>query len=320
MTPPLHHTPPDGGEAFYLRTADGVQLRAAMWTGQGARRGVVVLCHGRSEFIEKYYEVIERLLSLGFDVLTFDWRGQGLSDRLLTQRLHGHVDTFASYERDLDAAFAALDDRRPGAPVLLIGHSMGGCALVRHASLRKRKHAGMILTAPMLGLLLPSVAAPALRAISWSLAHWEIGKRRVNPGDVRTAADWPYEGNVLTSNRAEFDRYVDLVRLYPDLALGGVTWTWLDAALRETRALADLPRNSIDIPALVFMAGEEELVSNDAIEAFAENNDAVRLVPLEGSRHEPFIEVDAVRQILWREIEAFADKHIPAPPADTPAT
>ncbi len=62
--------------------SDGAQLRAAFWRPEGVPRGTVALVQGRAEFIEKYYEVVGELLERGFVVASFDWRGQGLSQRL----------------------------------------------------------------------------------------------------------------------------------------------------------------------------------------------------------------------------------------------
>ena len=39
--------------------------------------GVCVLLNGQTEFIEKYFEVIDELRGRGFAVATMDWRGQG---------------------------------------------------------------------------------------------------------------------------------------------------------------------------------------------------------------------------------------------------
>ena len=40
-------------------------------------KGSVIILHGRTECIEKYFETITDLRERGFGVLTFDWRGQG---------------------------------------------------------------------------------------------------------------------------------------------------------------------------------------------------------------------------------------------------
>ena len=295
-------------------------LRAAFWrvagpegsekSGQGGR-GTVLLATGRSEFIEKYYPAIAGFLGLGFDVAAFDWRGQGLSDRLIEDRLPGYVDSFDSYQRDLDTLLAEIARRGWGRRVVLVGHSMGGCAVIRRLASPERDFHAAILTAPMLGLQFPTLAVPALRAVSWSLSHWELGKWRISMRKVKTAADWPFEGNVLTHNRDEFERYAALVRNHPSLALGGVTWGWLSAAFREMRVLRALPEGVVKDPVLLFSAGDDRLVSNAAIDDFLARNSRVEHVRLADSRHEPFVELEPVRAVLWNEIACFLDRIAP---------
>src|SRR5690349_12792018 len=94
---------PEGAVVETVKTVDGVTLRAAVWRPRGRLKGTVCLVHGRAEAIEKYYEVIGELLGRGFAVATFDWRGQGGSDRRLANPRKGHVDDFSEFERDLEA-------------------------------------------------------------------------------------------------------------------------------------------------------------------------------------------------------------------------
>lgn len=296
----------------WLKAADEVTLRAAFWRAEGAGRGTVLLATGRSEFIEKYYPVIARFRALGFHVAAFDWRGQGLSDRLIEDRLPGYIDSFESYQRDLDTMLAEIGRRGAGGRIVLVGHSMGGCAILRRLAAPGRDFDAAILTAPMLGLRFPTLAAPALRAVSWSLSHWQVGKWRISPRRVRTAADWPFENNVLTGNRAEFERYAALVRNHPVLALGGVTWSWLAAAFREMRDLRALPPGAVDRPTLLFSAQDDRLVSNDAIDELLARHPRIEHVRLENSRHEPFVETEPVRAVLWEEIGRFLDRVSPA--------
>ena len=83
---------------------------------------------GRAEFIEKYFEVIGELLSRGFVVATFDWRGQGLSDRLLGNRARGHVRRSTDYRLDLDAFVSQLLAPDCPKPWFALAHSMGAAA------------------------------------------------------------------------------------------------------------------------------------------------------------------------------------------------
>ena len=52
----------------------------------------------------------------GFDVVSFDWRGQGGSERLLRNPKKGHVRRFSDYHLDLDAAFAEMEARSSPKP------------------------------------------------------------------------------------------------------------------------------------------------------------------------------------------------------------
>src|SRR6476469_212144 len=93
---------PDQVVTGALKTADGVTLRFARWAPPPGRRGTVVLLQGRAEFIEKYFETVRDLRARGFAVAAFDWRGQGLSDRVLSDRRKGYVRNFNEYQIDLE--------------------------------------------------------------------------------------------------------------------------------------------------------------------------------------------------------------------------
>ena len=96
------HVSPESGVAMAVRAARGIAVRAAHWVPPAAR-GTVLVCTGRSEFIEKYFDVVRDLLGRGFAVVAFDWRGQGLSTRALRNRRKGHVGDFSEYHADLQA-------------------------------------------------------------------------------------------------------------------------------------------------------------------------------------------------------------------------
>src|SRR3954470_21286253 len=126
---PLIETPdakaPAGGEASWYAGAGGAELRAAIFNPTGRARGTIVLSGGRTEPIEKYYEVIGELLERGFVVLAHDWRGQGLSHRELADPLKGHARGYKAFIDDFRALLGAYDARLPK-PWITLGHSMGG--------------------------------------------------------------------------------------------------------------------------------------------------------------------------------------------------
>src|ERR1700761_4707764 len=92
---------PDNVVAGCVKPPDGVNLRYALWAPPAGRKGTVCIFPGRSEFIEKYFETVRDLRDRGFAVAVLDWRGQGLSDRPLTDAAKGHVRRFSDYDIDL---------------------------------------------------------------------------------------------------------------------------------------------------------------------------------------------------------------------------
>ena len=106
---------PDNYVAGTLKTPDGVNLRYARWLPPAGRRGTVCILQGRSEWIEKYFETVRDLRARGFAVAALDWRGQGLSDRALSDRRKGYVRNFSEYDTDLETFMReiVLPDCRP---------------------------------------------------------------------------------------------------------------------------------------------------------------------------------------------------------------
>ena len=149
---PIWPMAPPGGRAVWLHAADGVRLRAGVWAG-GAK-GTVILLPGRTEYIEKYGRAAGDLVARGWSIVTVDWRGQGLADRLRCLiRCWAMWAMFADYQRDLDAVLAlARADGLPE-PLMLMGHSMGGCIGLR-ALYRDLGFRAAAFSAPMWGILM----------------------------------------------------------------------------------------------------------------------------------------------------------------------
>src|SRR5690349_18388331 len=143
---------PEGAVTGTLKTKDGVNLRFARWHPPPGRKGTVVLFQGRAEFIEKYFETVRELRSRGFAVAMVDWRGQGLSDRALSDPRKGYVGDFSEYELDMDALMneVVLPDCPP--PHFAVAHSMGGAVALNLAYRGVRWFDRIVLSAPMIEL------------------------------------------------------------------------------------------------------------------------------------------------------------------------
>lgn len=296
---PLHDAPPEA-RALWIRAADGVRLRVGV-LGQGAR-GTIVLFPGRTEMIEKYLGVAPALMAAGHGLAVIDWRGQGLSDRATPDPELGHVGDFAEFQQDVAAYLAALRALEMPEPWYLLAHSMGGCIGLRAILRGFRPHAAAF-SAPMWGLAM----TPVNRLMGWTLssAARVLGRgTRPVPGlaEEATLDRMAFDTNALTTDRATFDAMQAQVRAHPALALGPPSLGWLNAALREMRALSRL--HSPDLPALIAVGNLEKIVSPEAIAARAARWPGARLLRYPGAEHELMMERAAVRDDFIAQVHA----------------
>jgi len=296
---------PAGGVAATIRAADGMMIRVARWHPRGETRGTVLVCPGRAEFIEKYFETVGDLLARGLSVVVFDWRGQGLSGRELPNRWKGHIDDFSFYERDLDALNTQVLEPFCPRPWFALAHSMGGAILIAQSRAGRSPFARIVTTAPMIDidrLRFPRLA----RALAETLDAVGLGGAFIPGGGARAAISRPFERNVLTSDFGRYQRFVNLWTVAPELAIGDPTIGWINAAFRLMGEFADgeYPRRVLT-PILVFAAGEDRIVDSRSVERFAQRLKVGAVIALPGARHEILMERDAIRSQFWAAFDAF---------------
>ena len=265
----------------------------------------MVIHPGRTEPLEKYGEVIADWQARGFTVLIHDWRGQGLSDRLLLDPLKGHARGWRSFVADLAFILTAFDARLPR-PWFALGHSMGGGLLALSLVQGEARYAGAVLCAPMLAVRTGSRSKALVQAAAWAMTA--VGRG----GDLPLPANDPlnerFEATVLTHDRARFERTTALYRAEPQLRLGGPTWSWLAFAFAlGAQALRPGGPEGVGTPLLTLLAGDDRLVRNAPAQAFCRRAPNARCRTFDGAYHELLMEADPVRTEVWAEIDGFVD-------------
>ena len=305
----LTHTPdnpsPPGGFVASIRAADGLALRVARWHPPGFSLGTVVICTGRAEFVEKYFEVASELLARRLTVVIFDWRGQGLSARELDNSRKGHIDDFSLYERDLEAiALQVLEPFCPK-PWFAIGHSMGGAVLIQQARGGKSPFERIVVTAPLIGI--HGLRFPdATRLLAEVLDIVGLGGAFIPGGGETAVVTKPYRNNLLTSDPERYARNAHILAAASHLGIGDPTIGWVNAAFRLMEQFGDpeYPRRTLT-PILVIAAGDDRIVDTRAIERFAVRLKAGGLVVIPHARHEIMMERDEFREQFWAAFDAF---------------
>lgn len=300
---------PDGAEAMWFDGREGVRLRALLAPPPSGRiRGTVILCHGRTEFIEKYFEVIRELQSRNFVVFSMDWRGQGLSGRMTANPQKGHLDSIDTAAADLAETVKTLGARLPR-PHILLAHSMGGCIALRALQMRRMEVEGAVFSAPLWGL--PNLKEFAIAAAKFLTAAG--GGKLFAPGGVRRWRKERFKRNNVTTDRDRFARAQAILLAEPKLQLAAPTLGWVTTVVEAVQgfkrpaALAHLR-----MPTLVLSASEETIVDNDSHEEVARLLPDARHVTIEGAKHEIMMERDAFRAQFWRAFDQLAEQAAPA--------
>jgi alpha-beta hydrolase superfamily lysophospholipase len=134
-------------------------IAARRWSG-GRADYVVLLVHGYGEHLGRYEWVAEQLVADGAVVYANDHVGHGRSEgeRVL-------IDDFGPVMLDVHLLEARARDDHPHAPIVLIGHSMGGMIAARYAQRYGDGLACIVLSGPVLGTWAAATALLAAEEI-----------------------------------------------------------------------------------------------------------------------------------------------------------
>ena len=234
---------------------------------QRQMRGTVLLVHGLGEHMGRYAEVAQLLNDWGFAVRGYDHQGHGHSE--------GRRGTLHSPDGFLQDLATVIDDTRDhhgarDAPLILLGHSMGGLVVARTLAEQLLPVDAAVLSSPALGafptffqnLLLASLprVAPHLR-VDNGLKTDFVSR---DPDVVKA-----YKADPLVHRR---------------ISAGLAAWILKNGS----QTLADAAHWSV--PTLLLYAGQDRLVNAQASADFAHAapKDVVQAQCFEGMYHEIF--------------------------------
>jgi lysophospholipase len=309
--PPLVENAENVRAGFYS-LGGGRRLRYAIFDPAGTAHATLLVTPGRREFIEKKFsELGPEFLARGFRIIIVEWRGQGMSSRSLegARRQRDHITDFSLYIDDLNGFYENIVKINLVGPLVIHGHSMGGHLLVRWLTERPNLAvAGVFLTAPMLALA-GSFAHASANFISWSSGKLGYGQDYAPMQHDYNEEDRAFAGNPLSHDPDRFAIIEKYFSAHPDMAVGGVTWDWLHAAIKSMfMAQRRHKLEYVAQPVLTIIGSEDRVTPPDESARYLKLMPKAETVIIPGSRHDIMNEIAPSRDEAWRQIDGFLQK------------
>ncbi len=297
-----------GGRAAFVTLRDGWQLRTAVWDSLVSPvHGTLFFLNGRGDFLEKYGEFCRDAALAGFQVASWDWRGQGLSGRIPADQSRSHLESFDGLLADMVDILARAPLANLPKPWFLVAHSLGGHLALRHLQTDRESFAKAVLLAPMLGISTGPISPQmARRFVRLMCAVGQGGRYAPGQSDYGPLFRSRMRQLRLTGDARRFAQEGNAIKQNPQLAIGGVTMAWSLAAFQSIdQLLAADAVEQITTPILMLLAKLEHVVDSTASESLGARLPHAEVRTIAHGRHELLREVDSVRSDVARQIFDF---------------
>ncbi|GAB2932911.1 alpha/beta fold hydrolase [Rhodococcus aerolatus] len=250
-------TPEPTAEPLPVVLPDGTALPATVHPGPPGAPVLVVL-PGIGVAARSYRHLAAALVQRGLQAVVVELRGQGSSTQVGRGSTHGY---HALASEDVPAVLAATARRLPGAPLLLLGHSLGGQVGVIAAALAADRGA------PPAGVVLVAAATPHFRAYPPVLAARNLLGTSAVAAVAGALGYWPGDRLRFAGRQSRV-----LVRDWARLARTG---RYAPAGAGETDYEALLPR--LAVPVLAVSLARDGMAPARAVDRWAQRLPAAAL-------------------------------------------
>lgn len=263
-------------------------------------RKLLILVNGRAENILKWSEIAYDFFQGGYDVLLFDHRGQGYSQRLISDKGKGYIDEFRFYMDDMDLVIKQITHQYAYDQQYLLSHSLGALISAYYLANYDHQIQRAVFSSPFFGLPTKHLTRDEfiinLMMLLGQGTRYVFGKAPYKPAHL--------QNNELSFCKTRMKWMNRINRHYPELSLGGPTFRWVHLCLTAIKGLGKiLPR--IEIPVLVLQAGKEKIVENGQLKHWIACLPKGQSLTIENAKHEILFELDSIRTQAIQNINEF---------------
>lgn len=287
----------------YMKGKGNIHIAYRHFIQPQASTKLLIVANGRAENILKWTEVAYDFYQQGYDILLFDHRGQGYSQRLLADREKGYIDEFRFYVEDMALLVEQINSQYGYPQQYLLSHSMG--SLISSFYLANYVHSidKAIFSSPFFGMPYDRPWRDELLLNLMMLLgqgkRYVFGKQAYQPANV--------EKNLLSDCRSRMIWHNRIQRRNKAIRLGGPTFRWAHLSAMAIKQLNKiLPR--IEIPVLILQAERDNIVDNKFLAKYTALLPQGQLQLIAKAKHEILFERDTIRSSAINIIKYFLDQ------------
>ena len=295
----------EGSVTGDLPSFDGLLLRYRYFKTEGAKATIVIL-HGMTEFIQKYYEMIWYMINSGYNVFIFDQRGHGMSGREVDDQHITHVDDFDYYVKDLDCLIKDLVvPNCDGTDIYLFGHSMGGAVALLYLMDYENNIKKALFCSPMIEPWMTNLPRFVLRSF------FKKQRKKEGPkGKFIHSGSWDPNPDFAKSTDMSYNRFLS------NLNIRRADWHYQNssasnATIDEFGKVRDMvmkhrKASDIKIPIRILIADDDQLVKRETTIKFARLSDKIELINIHNSKHTIYTSSpEAIKEFYKRMFEYY---------------
>ncbi len=262
-------------EQYKINGYESLQLFVRHWSLESPK-AVLVIVHGFGEHSGRYSGMAEYFNSRGIAVISYDFRGHGLSDGK-----RGLLLSWKEFREDLRAVDNEAVRLYPTLPLFILGHSLGGTMTLDYVLSSEHSPRGVIISAPALGT--PGIS-PFLLGIAKILSA--VAPRLT----ISTALD----SDSISRDPEECRKYNDDPLIHDKASVK------MSSELTAVQETIFSRSGSMNCPLLLCYGSEDRIAPHEPIESFFNHSgsDDKEMKIFEGGYHE--IHNDTIRDDVYK--------------------
>ncbi|MGQ0578881.1 MAG: lysophospholipase [Betaproteobacteria bacterium] len=258
------------------------------WLPEGPPRAVLMLVHGLAEHSGRYANLIGYFVPNGYAVYGMDLLGHGKSGGA-----RAHVERFSDFVEPLRTYLGMVREWQADAPILLVGHSLGGLIVATYLLDHQDGLQGAILSGP--AIKIPDNISPAVIFAGRILSA-------LLPGIGMLGLD----AHGVSRDPAVVAAYVN-----DPLVFTGKATARIGAEMLKAMQRVKAEANRIRLPVLIVQGGADKLVDPAGARMLHDliGSADKTLKVYEGLYHEVYNEPE--HELVLRDVESWLEARLP---------